>query len=152
MALILTSPHCVYCGDPARSADHFIPVSQQQEGEHNFEVPCCYSCNGIAGCKRFATFDAKWYHVQGRRARLGKSVNLAITRELKEQVEKTIPTHIETDSPRTALRRKKNSNKITLREAINRHFNLGDKTKEKVQIMPIRLTPTATHASILPSK
>lgn len=56
--LLLNIPTCVYCGNEAQSRDHFIPlIHHTQLG--NFEVPCCTTCNSVAGDRRFETFDKK---------------------------------------------------------------------------------------------
>lgn len=136
MSKIISSFDCVYCGfTPALESDHFVPISKQQEGEFNFEVPCCSPCNNIAGAKKFPTFEMKWAFVQRRRIELANRkprrghkptprpvLNLQRAKFLLEEVIKAIPTHTETDSSKTKARRRANPNRITIRQALNDFF------------------------------
>lgn len=123
MTRILSTLHCVYCGllQPL-VGDHFIPISKQREGEHNFEVPCCAPCNGIAGSRRFASFEDKWAFVQNRRIQTNRSINLQTSLELLNAVLFEIPNHIENDNAKTAQRRKPNTNRISYQQALDNFF------------------------------
>lgn len=63
---------CVYCGDPADTYDHFLPVSiavglreDVAVGRH-FMLPACRSCNSTAGAEVFRSIGAKRRYVQER--------------------------------------------------------------------------------------
>lgn len=71
MALILSSPFCVYCGNAATARDHFIPISQERAGDVNFELPACTSCNSTAGGRYFSSFDEKAAWILDRRIAKG---------------------------------------------------------------------------------
>lgn len=65
---------CVYCGQVADSLDHFVPRAyrrtveewRKQEGWEDVPdtVPCCRSCNSIAGANVFRTLQDKREFIQ----------------------------------------------------------------------------------------
>jgi hypothetical protein len=64
---------CVYCGVPATSADHFVPLSVIDalsdviaDRKGLVLVPCCGQCNSIAGARMFNTIGAKRRYIQDR--------------------------------------------------------------------------------------
>jgi hypothetical protein len=62
MTLLLQSDFCVYCGAPATTRDHVIPLSKEVTTDDNFEVPCCTACNSSVKARYFNSFEdkAKW--------------------------------------------------------------------------------------------
>lgn len=68
---------CVYCGDPATTRDHFIPVSVvAMLADSNpvpqyakVTLPCCSHCNSVAEAKVFKTVGAKRRYIQNRLAK-----------------------------------------------------------------------------------
>lgn len=64
---------CVYCGVPATTQDHFLPLSVMSaladivDHVHGrFVVPSCGQCNSIAGSTPFRSVGAKRRYIQGR--------------------------------------------------------------------------------------
>ena len=63
---------CVYCGDVARTSDHFVPVSvvamlvSVAKVHGKFLVPACAECNAIAGDRVFRSVGAKRRYIQSR--------------------------------------------------------------------------------------
>ncbi|MFC8065537.1 HNH endonuclease [Streptomyces sp. NPDC057293] len=43
--LIIANDPCVYCGAPAKSVDHVVPVARGGSGEWTNLAPACLSCN-----------------------------------------------------------------------------------------------------------
>ncbi len=56
----LTDGKCVYCGSPANTLDHVVPLSRGGDSEMGNLVPCCISCNSRKKAKSvFEFIDAK---------------------------------------------------------------------------------------------
>jgi len=55
------STRCIYCGEPANSKDHVLPKSRYELNyqEGLYIVPCCSSCNSIAGRTPFRNIREK---------------------------------------------------------------------------------------------
>jgi 5-methylcytosine-specific restriction endonuclease McrA len=71
--LVADDDICVYCGVPADTLDHFVPLSiLPMVGEvygrigRQFLVPACKECNCTAGSKVFKTVGAKRRYIQSR--------------------------------------------------------------------------------------
>jgi len=71
--LVANEDICVYCGIPADTVDHFVPISVVgMLGEvfgivgRQFLVPACRECNSLAGGKCFKTIGGKRRYIQGR--------------------------------------------------------------------------------------
>lgn len=50
---------CVYCGDPANSRDHVIPLSKGGNSLPENIVPCCRLCNSLARDNAFPGIEEK---------------------------------------------------------------------------------------------
>lgn len=79
-------PSCNYCGEPADTRDHIIPVSYQtnarptKSARHNPRygetVPCCRDCNVMLGTKLFPSMEDRCHYVAGAlRRRYSKLIN-----------------------------------------------------------------------------
>lgn len=55
----LVDPVCTYCGEPAMSIDHIIPVSKGGTGERDNLTPACRSCNSMKRNLSLETFLAR---------------------------------------------------------------------------------------------
>ena len=82
---------CAYCGIPADTKDHVLPVSWMrvlvEMGDRDTRseiVPCCRECNSIAGSKIFASFRLKKKYVQARIKQKHKTMPKWKKRELNE--------------------------------------------------------------------
>lgn len=62
---------CAYCGEEARTIDHFVPVVLGGTNDIANLYPCCILCNSTAQAKVFPTFAEKQRYVLLRRMFLG---------------------------------------------------------------------------------
>lgn len=71
--LHLTSGHCVYCGDPADTKEHFPPRDEAGEFGTGLMLSACKECNSIAGRNHAFSFQDRSRYVNDRlRVRLRK--------------------------------------------------------------------------------
>jgi len=59
---VLEDSRCIYCGEPADSHDHFPPRYLTQD--QGFLLPCCRSCNELAGISFPYVFWNRYWFVK----------------------------------------------------------------------------------------
>ena len=59
-ALLADDPPCVYCGKPADTADHILPVAMGGTHELTNLVPACKACNSARGNSLDEQWSACW--------------------------------------------------------------------------------------------
>lgn len=100
--------HCIYCGQPANTQDHVLPISRAPDFDFMTlrmrwefrqglnKVPCCSECNTLANNKPFFYIREKRRYIQGLLKKRYKNTLHSVVWEKEELSElgKNLRSHV----------------------------------------------------------